>query len=371
MILILTQCFPSSIGGIESLVSNLSLSLSKNENVIVLADSNHANLDLNFDNNNYIKDRLEIRRFRGFKFFRRRNKLKEIKYLQKTKKIKLIIADSWKSLELGIDYLNLKKIPTICLAHGNELLFDKESKFNRIAKTLNKVSRIVANSNFTHNLIKKIINHETKVDIIYPGAADLRDIEEQIVPNVQGNPIILTLSRIEKRKGHEAVIEIISKLITPFPDIQYVIAGVGPEYVKLKKIVDKKKLEKNIIFTGKVNDGEKKYLFKKSKLMIMTTKDESSKSSIEGFGIVYLEAAYFSIPSIASNIGGTPEAVIHNKTGKIIEEGDDLYLTMYNLLISDDKINILGLNAKKRAIEEFNWDYVIQKYTKLIKTLIV
>ena len=52
--------------------------------------------------------------------------------------------------------------------------------------------------------------------------------------------------------------------------------------------------------------------------MIMPTLDEIKIGSIEGFGIVYIEAAFFAIPSIASNVGGTPEAVIDNSTGKII-----------------------------------------------------
>ena len=41
MILILTQCFPSRVGGIESLVSNLALELGKNNKVIVFADQHH------------------------------------------------------------------------------------------------------------------------------------------------------------------------------------------------------------------------------------------------------------------------------------------------------------------------------------------
>ena len=50
MILILTQCFPSRLGGVESLVSNLALSLSKSEKIIVFADSHHLNNDAQYDN---------------------------------------------------------------------------------------------------------------------------------------------------------------------------------------------------------------------------------------------------------------------------------------------------------------------------------
>ena len=53
--------------------------------------------------------------------------------------------------------------------------------------------------------------------------------------------------------------------------------------------------------------------------MVMPTLDESQNRSIEGFGIAYLEAAFFGIPSVASKVGGTPEAVLHKQTGIIID----------------------------------------------------
>ena len=76
MILILTQCFPSRLGGIESLVSNLSLNLSKDEKVIVFADRHHIFYDAIYDNK--YKNQLLIRRTSGLKFFRRRKKIKNV-----------------------------------------------------------------------------------------------------------------------------------------------------------------------------------------------------------------------------------------------------------------------------------------------------
>ena len=54
----------------------------------------------------------------------------------------------------------------------------------------------------------------------------------------------------------------------------------------------------------------------------MPTLDESENKSIEGFGIAYIEAAFFGIPSIASDVGGTPEAVIDKKTGWCIDPNE-------------------------------------------------
>ena len=77
MIVILTQCFPSRTGGIETLISNLALGLSKNNKVIVFADRYHLFFDAMYDNK--VKDDFLVRRTSGLKFFRRRKKIKELK----------------------------------------------------------------------------------------------------------------------------------------------------------------------------------------------------------------------------------------------------------------------------------------------------
>ena len=102
--------------------------------------------------------------------------------------------------------------------------------------------------------------------------------------------------------------------------------------------------------------------------MVMPTLDESINRSIEGFGIAYIEAAFFGIPSIASDIGGTNEAVLHNKTGIIIKDINKLYESINELLNNDEKRKELGKQAQKRANEDFNWDSVANKYLKTFKS---
>ena len=85
MYIILTQCFPTRIGGIESLVSNLALSIGKNNKVIVFADRQNVFQDIIYDDRQ--KDTIIVRRYGGIKFFRRRKKVKELKLFIKTGKI--------------------------------------------------------------------------------------------------------------------------------------------------------------------------------------------------------------------------------------------------------------------------------------------
>ena len=151
-----------------------------------------------------------------------------------------------------------------------------------------------------------------------------------------------------------------------FSQIKYIISGEGPEKSNLKQIIKNLSLENNVIFTGTVNNQQKKYLYENSDLMVMPTLERSKERSIEGFGIAYIEAAFFGLPSIASKFGGTPEAVLHNKTGIIINDFEDLYLSIYQLLEKKDLIKKLGNEAQQRAIKDFNWEKIIKKYISLI-----
>ena len=211
-----------------------------------------------------------------------------------------------------------------------------------------------------------MIANRNHIKFVYPGAKDHRQIQSDNFMEIKGNPVLITLARLEKRKGHAAILKAVKKLTSDFPLIQYVIAGAGSEKSNLQRLVKEYALEKNVSFVGLVNESQKKYLFEHTDLMVMPTIDESENRSIEGFGIAYLEAAFFGVPSIASNVGGTKEAVLHNKTGIVINNIDNLFQSIHELLVNSNRRKQLGYEAQKRAIENFNWDTVTNKYLNAI-----
>ncbi len=364
MIVILTQCFPSKIGGIENLIFNLSYYLSKNNKVIVLADQHNIIKDTIFDNK--FKNNFLVKRFGGIKYFRKRNKIRELEKIINFKEVKAIICDSWKSLEVPIKKFKNINLPFICLAHGNEVIIKNNRHQRRILNCFNNVNKIVSNSEFTKNLVKKINPELKNIIVINPGVSNFDEIIEEEVKLIDGKPTLLTLARLEKRKGHEHILKAIVKLKKKYHNIRYIIAGEGKERSYLESLAGSLNISENVIFIGSINDGQKKFILKKTNLMIMPTLDESKKSSIEGFGITYIEAALFGIPSIASNVGGTKEAVLHNETGIIIDNLDKLEIAIVDLIEDNIKMKKLGEKAKERAEIQLSWTNIIKDYNKLI-----
>ena len=260
------------------------------------------------------KCKFDIHRFDQIKFLRKRIKSSFAQNFLNKNKIDIIFFDSWKSLELFNNTTDVKKI---CLAHGNEIL-ELRNK-HRILNSLNKADLIIYNSQFTKNKTFKNFKNLKKLNhkIIYP--AFIKKISKN--KNNKKKYDLCTVARLEYRKGHHLVFEAMSILRNEYKIIvKYVILGDGPELSRLKDLVLKFSLQKQVDFIHHDVSSEK--IFKNSSVHIMPT--ITTPESIEGFGISNVEAASYGLPCIVSNSGGTPESIGNN--GIIVKENNSKQL---------------------------------------------
>ncbi len=366
MIIITTQCFAPQIGGIESLMTGMAEAMTNyGKEVLVLADGKKSEEDIIA---NY-----RIKRFSGWKPIRRLNKARYLEKLCKFENVETIYADSWKSVE----YVKKKGKKILVLAHGTEIpkqywsmMFDiLRVKKKRIINSYKNVYKIIANSNYTRDLMNASLKIEfNKIKIIHPGIDIYREfISEEDEENVKRiiknkKPIITTLARVEKRKGHKYIINAISKLVSDFPSILYLIAGKGPYLSEVKKYVSKLSLEKNVIFLGWITEPEKSLILKNSDVFAMTP--TTVGESVEGFGMAFIDAAFHGIPSVGSNSGGIKDAIIDNETGLICKVDDQNDITnKLKMLLENKELQIkLGTKGRKIAEEQYSWNKKIIEY---------
>ena len=88
------------------------------------------------------------------------------------------------------------------------------------------------------------------------------------------------------------------------------------------------------------------------------------KKSVEGFGIAYVEAAQYGMPSIGGKDGGAADAINHEKTGLICDGNnlDDIYSSI-NSMLENNKYLEYGKNAKE-FVSRFKWSIIIEEYKK-------
>ena len=369
MIIITTQCFHPKIGGIEALMTGMAEGMANfGKDILVLADG-----PINKTDN---LQKYKIKRFNAWKPIRRDGKAKYIKNICKREKIEAIYADSWKSIQ----YLKLVDAPVYVLAHGTEIQKNfngwnlyKKNKQIRIYNSYMNANKIVANSSYTKELLLESLSiDKNKIKIIHPGIDVYNEFIQKStlskVKNIIGNahPVLITLARLEHRKGHRIILDALSTLIHKYPNLLYLIAGDGPNKESIKLHVKKLNLEKNIHFLGWITEPEKSAILKKSQLFVMTP--HLDKESVEGFGMVFIDAAFHGLASIGTDTGGITDAIIDGKTGLIAKTSDlkDITSKIDDLLSSDEKRNSLGKAGLANATEKFTWKRKVEEYFSLM-----
>ena len=360
MYLVVTRTFPPEVGGMQNLMWGLARSLSKLNLIKVFADYNegHEEFDKTVS--------FSIERVSGIKILRKYRKASLInEYLNQNPKVSCIVADHWKSLELI--KTNKKKI---CLIHSKEINHKKGSRLNqKVLNVLNYVDHVIANSNFTKKLAVDLGVEEKKILVINPGVDPIKEIPkndlkkaEEILKGKKHR--LITVSRFEKRKNHEKVIMAIRNLKEIYPDIVYTCIGTGDDEKNLKKLVIELKLEDQINFLKDVPSDFKNALVAKSHIFIMPS--IIHKKSVEGFGIAFVEAAQYGIPSIGGKDGGASDAIIHEKTGLICDGNnlDEIYSSI-DTLLKDNKHIEYGKAAKLNS-QNFHWDKIIEFYKRIL-----
>ena len=355
MYLIVTRSFPPEIGGMQNLMCGLTNELSKNYMIKVFADyyENYKTFDEQVS--------FSIERVGGIKLLRKYRKAQLINEFIKKNKVEGIIADHWKSLE----HLKTNK-KKICLIHGKEINHEKNTSLNkRMLEVLDNVETIVANSEYTKNLAISLGVQQDKIIVINPGVDQLQKLDKKTLDKVENllkhkSPRLITVSRFDKRKNHEKIIMALRNLKQIYPSIIYICVGYGDEEENIKKLVAELGLQPQVMFFKDISNELKNSLIAKSNVFVMPS--IVHKKSVEGFGIAYVEAAQYGVPSLGGKDGGAADAIEHDKTGLICDgnELDEVYSSI-NSMLENKKYLEYGKNAKD-FVSKFYWSNIIEQY---------
>jgi phosphatidylinositol alpha-1,6-mannosyltransferase len=235
--------------------------------------------------------------------------------------------------------------------------------------SLKKTKYIIANSQFTKNLAIEKGIPSNKIKVINPGiTAPLKtdsDAKAQAL-ELFGNtsPKLISVTRLERRKGLHSVILSLKNLQAIHPNFLYLIVGEGEQEEDLRSITSHMDLETNVIFLGDVREKLKNALLEAADIFLMPSIED--KASVEGFGISFLEASCFKTPSIGGLVGGAADIIKNNQTGLLCDgtDHDAIYNCLQQMLKNDKHIE-MGQAAKEYS-KQFYWDNQIKKYLQLI-----
>ena len=185
------------------------------------------------------------------------------------------------------------------------------------------------------------------------------------MPFTRQRPYVFSASRLDLRhKALDVVIEGFRLLAADFPEIDLLIAGDGPQRGEVETIIADSQLKTRIHLLSSLPHSQLWSLYKGALMFVMLSRMP------EGLPLVFFEAMACGLPVIGTRNGGTPEIVIHDQTGVLIESNEPRHAAaaMRYLLSNPGRREQMGRNGYELA-KSYDWQRVAASYLAVFQSL--
>jgi len=218
------------------------------------------------------------------------------------------------------------RVPYVVYAHGEEITVFRENPKHapRLPSIYKDAAAVVANSAFTRGLLEGMGVDPARIAAISPGVDPEEfkpgepDPKMSARYGLSGKTVLLTVGRLQRRKGHDMVIKAMRRILDVQPDLLYVIAGDGEERESLQLLAEEEGVAGCVRFLGRIPQEDLPALYNLGDIFIIANRTMPG-GDVEGFGIVFLEAGACAKPVIAGASGGTADAVLDGVTGTLVD----------------------------------------------------
>jgi phosphatidylinositol alpha-1,6-mannosyltransferase len=258
-----------------------------------------------------------------------------------------------------------RRLPYIVYVHGEELrVFRSSRELTWMARRVYcDADLVICNSENTAALLKQEWPVSAdRVRVLHPGVDTtyfqpaVRDplVRRQLGWNER--PVVLTVGRLQKRKGHDLLIKSLPVIRETIPNILYAIIGDGEERTCLERLTATLGMQDHVIFHGRYDDEQIRRAYQQCDLFSLPNREVNG--DFEGFGIVLIEAQACGKPVITGASGGTIEAVSPGMNEWVIDcsRTPPLEFAITRLLGNAKLRETLGFCSRKWAEDRFSWE---------------
>ena len=284
----------------------------------------------------------------------------------------VVIACNYHSL--WADVLRQPKLPFVQFVVGEDvagaLRPGRLLARRRMIRTLIRASRVIAISDYSRRLVLRLAGGFV-VPAVIPCGFPARMIQPLDAAIGRTGRTVVTVARLESRKGIDTTLHALAALLPRIPGLRYTVVGDGPDRAALQKLARDLGIAERVEFTGHVDDERKRAIYLASDLYVMPSRPGRS-GECEGFGISFLEANAHGLPVIGSTAGGIPDAVEDGVTGLLVPPADPkaLAAAMARLLADPEARRRMAAAGQRRIRESLNWDTIAQRVEALIHQVV-
>ena len=190
-------------------------------------------------------------------------------------------------------------------------------------------------------------------------------------------PLVVCVGRLVLRKGQDRLIESLA-LLDPVLDgavgrVELALVGHSPTGPLYRRLAERVGVADRVHFVGEVSDGDLRRWLRAADVFAMPSRTRLGGLEVEGFGLVYAEAALAGLPVVAGLSGGAPEAVIADGDGVngLVVDGSsavEVAVAVGALLtLSEGERRAMGERGRRLALARHAPQVVRTRYRELLR----
>lgn len=270
-------------------------------------------------------------------------------------------------------------VPHVVTVHGGDLFGLRSPLMQRFKHfALSRADAITVNSSFTEQGVRDLVPEPRRLERIPMGVSTRMLNAEQCHQSAAlraryrrgSGPLLIFVGRLIEEKGAEDLIRATAELRAEYPDITTLILGSGPEQPALKQLVKALDLEASVIFPGWIDPADIGCWLSAADCFIGPSRT-AANGWVEAQGLTFIEAMVAGVPVIATRLGGIPDAVIHERTGLLVDERapEQIAAAVRRLLADPDLAQRLSKQGYSHAMAHFSRATSAQTFAELFMQL--
>lgn len=181
---------------------------------------------------------------------------------------------------------------------------------------------------------------------------------------------ILHSGRLASKKGVPDLIQVFSKIAHTYENVTLHILGEGQDELACRDLVNTLALEQRVIFYGAQPQSEVLRLMNECSIFVLNSRI-SDDGDMEGLPNSILEAMSMEMAVVSTYHAGIPSAIENGISGLLVPERDNEALHHALKKLLDDRLLLqdLSRNARKRVLEEFNIENMVEKINAVYRSV--
>jgi len=236
--------------------------------------------------------------------------------------------------------------------------------------TLRRAARLIAVSQASARFCCLLGCPEKKITVVpngvdlscFNGNVDAFVMREEL--SIGDEPLVVTASRLIKRKNPNLLISAFAKVLKVVPDAKLVIAGSGRERDNLSRQVKGLNIANSVFMVGELSKEKVAQLMAAADVFVLPSKMES-------FGLALLEASAAGVPVVCSNAGGVPEVFQDGFNALLYSPGDDIAMAKAIIRLIQDKELAKTISANAVATSRrFTWEIAAERTLRVYEEVL-